>query len=297
MKRIICALLACLVLWGCTSMPVLREGYYLFSLEDSSGAPMYFCLESGGTGFVHTMGEDVQITWTPEGLGGDFSDGVITESGIEFHGEDGIVICTYSKNLPDEYLQPIFRPGFYIPVDGEYASMLCYAELREDGTGDLSVMGLDMPIKWEATKFYLSDLIACATEEGFVIGEGTPMEFTYIGDALPDGYLPDPPAPGTYCISSVGWNGDTTFYSSYSRDNGYLELREDNTGTLVFDGESYPFVLVGPEAVFDGWSMLLVDMSAQDTGGPAMVVGYTYDGVIKAESIAFRLLEGENENE
>ena len=294
MKRILCAALACVLLCACTAAPALKEGYYLAPLADGNGSPMYFCLESGGTGYVHAMGQDVDITWTPEGLGGNFSDGVITEKGIEFPDD---LVCTYSATLPDEYLQPILRPGFYIPVDGEYASMLCYAELREDGTGDLSVMGLDLPIKWEATKFYLSDLIACATEEGFVIGEGTPMEFTYIGDALPEGYMPDPPAPGTYCISSVGWVGDTTFYSSYSRDNGYLELREDNTGTLVFEDQSYPFVLAGPEAVFDGWSMLLVDMSAQDTGGPAMVVGYTYDGVIEAESIAFRLLEGENENE
>lgn len=294
MKRLLCAALACVLLCACTAAPALREGYYLFPLEDSGGSPMYFCLESGGTGYVHAMGQDNEITWTPEGLGDLFADGVVTETGIE--SPDGI-LCTYRATLPDEYLQPILRPGFYVPMDEEYASMLCYAELREDGIGDLSVMGLDLPIEWESTKFYLSDLIACATAEGFVIGEGTPMEFTWIGDALPEGYLPDPPAPGVYCVSSVGWDGGTTFYSSYSRDNGYLELREDNTGTLVFGDRSWPFVLAGPEAVFDGWSMLLVDMSAQDTGGPAMVVGYTYDGVIEAESIAFRLLEGENENE
>lgn len=294
MKRILCAVLACLMLCACASAPVLREGCYLAPLDKTGGSPMYFCLESGGAGYVHVMGQDTPITWAPDGLEHPFDDGVVVENGIEFPDD---LVCTYSATLPEEYTQPVLRPGFYIPVEEEYASMLCYAELREDGTGEHSIMGMALPIEWEPTKFYFGDLIACATAEGFVIGEGTPMEFTWVGDALPEGYLPDPPAPGTYCVSSVGWGGDTTFYSTLTRDNGYLELREDNTGTLVFGDRSWPFVLEGPEAVFDGWNMLLIDMSAQDTGGPAMVVGYTYDGVIEAESIAFRLLEGENENE
>lgn len=293
MKRIICAALACLVLFGCASVPVLREGYYLAPLEETGGAPMYFCLESGGTGYVHAMGQDVEIAWTPEGLGGNFSDGIVTENGIEF--PDALVF-PYSQNLPDEYLQPILRPGFYIPVDEEYASLMCYAELREDGTGEFSIMGQTQPIEWEPFKFYLDDLIVCATAEGFVINDGEAVAFRYMGDTLPDGYIPDPPA-GVYAVSSIGYRGDMTYYNTLTQDNGYLELREDNTGTLVFEDKSWPFVLAGSEAVFDGWSMFLVDMSAQDTGGPAMVVGYTYDGVIEAESIAFRLLEGENENE
>lgn len=296
MKRILCALLACVLLCACTAAPALREGYYLFALEDSGGSPMYFCLESGGTGYVHAMGQDNEITWTPEGLGDLFADGVVTEAGIEF--PDGI-LCTYSATLPDEYLQPIFRPGFYIPEEGEFDSLMCYAELREDGTGEFSIMGMSQPIEWEPTKFYFGDLIVCATGTGFTVTEGgVDSHFRWVGDALPEGFLPDPPA-GVYAVSSIGYRGDMTYYNTLTRDNGYLELNEDKTGTLVFDGESYPFVLVSPEAVFDGWSMLLVDMSAQDTGGPPMVVVYTTAATcpIEADSIAFRLLEGENENE
>lgn len=200
--------------------------------------------------------------------------------------------CT-AVPVPETTSGPQLKPGYYIPEEEEYASMLCYAELREDGTGEFSIMGMAQPIEWEPTKFYFGDMIVCATETGFSMTDSVTAHFRWVGDTLPEGYLPDPPAPGVYAVRSVGFNGDTSFYGALSRDNGYLELGEDGTGTLVFDGEEYPFVTVGMEAVFDGWSMVLVDMSGQDTGGPAMIMGYTYDGVIEAESIAFRLMEGE----
>lgn len=292
MKRIICALLACLLLCACSSTPVLKEGYYLAPMEETGGSPMYFCLEDGGTGYVHAMGEDIPITWTGDGIDGMFGDGVVTEEGIEF--PDGIVY-PYSETLPEEYVQSVLRPGFYIPEEGEFDSLMCYAELREDGTGEFSIMGMAQPIEWEPTKFYFGDMIVCATETGFSMTDSVTSHFRYVGDELPEGYLPDPPAPGVYAVSSIGHQGNMTFHNTLTRDNGYLELTEDNTGTLVFEEESYPFVLVGLEAVFDGWSMVLVDMSGQDTGGPAMVVGYTTAATcpIEADSIAFRLLEGE----
>lgn len=45
-----------------------------------------------------------------------------------------------------------------------------------------------------------------------------------------------PLQPGYYLISSVGTDGNVSFYSTMDPENGYLELREDGTGTMRFDG-------------------------------------------------------------
>ncbi len=293
MKRIICALLACLLLCACASAPVLKEGYYLAPMEDTGGSPMYFCLKTGGTGFVHVMGQDTPITWTPEGLEDLFSDGVVTEDGIEF--PDGIVY-PYSKTLPDEYLQPILKPGFYISEGEEFDSLMCYAELREDGTGEFSIMGMARPIEWEPTKFYFGDLIVCATETGFSMTEdGLTSNFCYVGDALPEGYLPDPPAPGTYYISSVGYQGDMSLFGAPDPDRNGLVLNDDGTGVFAFRGEQYPLTWEGSMARLEGgYSLMLVDMGDQGED-PPLVFGYVMEVEcpIEADSIAFRLLEGE----
>jgi hypothetical protein len=44
-------------------------------------------------------------------------------------------------------------------------------------------------------------------------------------------------------------------------------------------------------ARFDGWSVMLLDMSDRDPDGAPMVMVYIMDGSINADSIAFRKLE------
>ena len=112
MKRFFCALLAALILCGCGG-PALRAGYYLLPLEESEGMPFYFSLEPGGTGFVHAMGQDVPITWTPAGLGGDFADGTVTAGGLEFAAGEGKLVLTWSRELPEEYSNDL-PPEHYI---------------------------------------------------------------------------------------------------------------------------------------------------------------------------------------
>lgn len=203
----------------------------------------------------------------------------------------GCTAAPAQTTIPATTASPQLRPGFYVPVNEEYASMLMYIQLVEDGSGMISVMGMPRVLTWEADGAVFGEMELCPTADGLVAVDTVELDFTYTGDALPADFLPDPPAPGIYAVSSIGYRGDTEFYGSLSRDNGYLELLEDGTGTLVFRGGTYPFALEGITAKFDGWVMNLLDMSGQDTGGSAMLVGYTYDGVIEAESIAFRLLE------
>ena len=70
-------------------------------------------LEPGGTGFVHAMGQDVPITWTPAGLGGDFADGTVTAGGLEFAAGEGKLVLTWSRELPEEYSNDL-PPEHYI---------------------------------------------------------------------------------------------------------------------------------------------------------------------------------------
>lgn len=193
--------------------------------------------------------------------------------------------------VPETTTGPTLRPGFYVPVNGEYASMLMYIQLVEDGSGLISMMGMPRVLTWDAEGAVFDGMTLIPTAEGLMLEEELALDFTYTGDQLPGDFLPDPPAPGVYAVSSIGSRGNTEFYGAPTRDNGYLELLADGTGKLVFRDAEYAFVLEGITAKFDGWSMTLLDMSEQDTGGSAMVMGYTYDGVIGAESIAFRLLE------
>ena len=113
MKQLLCSLLAFLLLTGC-SAPRLRAGYYVVSPEESEGMPMYFCLESGGTGYLHAMGQDIPIDWSETGLHGDlFSDCVPTREGMEYPNGDGTTVLTWNRELPPEYRNDL-PPEYYI---------------------------------------------------------------------------------------------------------------------------------------------------------------------------------------
>lgn len=204
-----------------------------------------------------------------------------------------LVGCTAAApetTVPETTVGPQLKAGFYVPVNEEYAAALMYIQLAEDGSGLISMMGMPRVLTWAPEGTEYGDMRLSPTAEGLVLEDYISLDFTYTGDSLPEDFLPEPPAPGLYLISSVGFNGDMSFYGAPSRDNGYLELAEDGTGVLVFEDLEYTFTLDGIIAKFKGWSMLLMDMREQDPDG-TMVMGYTYDGVIKAESIAFRYWE------
>ena len=76
MKRLLCALLAALMLCGCTTVPagttepagpVLKAGFYLPTAEELSGTLLYIQLRSDGTGCMSVLGMTGELTWTPAG--------------------------------------------------------------------------------------------------------------------------------------------------------------------------------------------------------------------------------------
>lgn len=196
-----------------------------------------------------------------------------------------------ATTVPATTAGPVLKPGFYVPVNEDLASMLITIQLVEDGSGMVSVMGMPRVLAWTPEGAVWGDMTLIPTWDGLLCKDTVTSEFTYTGDSLPEDYLPDPPAPGVYAVSSVGLEGDVEFYGTLSRDNGYLELREDGTGVLAFEGSEYPFTQDGVMAHFDGWSLVLLDMSGQDTGGEPMVMVYTTWSPLNADSIAFRKLE------
>lgn len=198
---------------------------------------------------------------------------------------------TAPETTAPEAAGPVLKAGYYVPTDESYAGLFLYFRLAEDGTAEASIMGMSQTFSWSPEGAVFGDMTLTPTESGLVLEESQPMELRYTGAQLPEGFLPEPPAPGVYAVSSVGYRGDMEYFSELTRDNGYLELSADGTGVLVFGGVAYPFTLDGPTARFDGFSLFLLDMSAQDTGGAPLVAGYLSGGPLAADSIAFRLLE------
>lgn len=188
MKRLLCLLAALLLLTGCTA-PGLRSGYYLVPLEESEAVPVYLCLESGGTGYLHAMGQDVPVDWTREGLGGDLADGVPTPEGLSFPVGDGSLVLTWSKTLPEGYADVYLRPGYYVPREETLDSLLTYAHLRPDGTGTFSIMGMEKEVTWTPEVLFFGDMTIYATAEGFLARDSVSVPYRYTGDALPEGYL------------------------------------------------------------------------------------------------------------
>lgn len=190
---------------------------------------------------------------------------------------------------------PMLKPGFYICDEELAQNSLFHFRFFEDGTGYLSMLGAEAELTWTGDGNICvmgEQMPVIPTADGMLAFEEE-EKFDYVGDELPEDYFPDPPEPGVYAVSSVSRDGNMDFYGSLSRSSGYLEVREDGTGLLVFDDCEYPFAMDGATARFDGWQLVLFYMSGPDTGGEPLIMVYVMDGPLQADSIAFRLMEGE----
>ena len=183
---------------------------------------------------------------------------------------------------------PVLKAGFYLPAAEELSGTLLYIQLRENGTGCMSVLGMTKELTWTPEGAMFGDMTITPTAGGLLADDEA---FEFIGESLPDGYLPDPPAPGVWVASSVGKDGNVSFYGVPSKENGWFELKEDGTGVLVYEDAEYPFTMEGTIARFDGWSVMLMDAGEGLPEGETMAVIYITEGPIQADSIAFRKLE------
>ena len=183
---------------------------------------------------------------------------------------------------------PVLKAGYYLPTGEDLDGTLLHIQLREDGTGCVSILGMTRELTWTPEGAVFGEMTITPTSGGLLADYEA---FEFIGESLPEGYLPDPPAPGVWVASSVGRGGDVEFFGQPSLSNGWFELKADNTGVLVFDDAEYPFTLEGTVARFDGWSVMLLDAGEGLPEGETMAVIYITEGPIQVDSIAFRKLE------
>lgn len=71
--------------------------------------------------------------------------------------------------------------------------------------------------------------------------------------------------PGYYLISSVGQNGDITFYSELTAENGYLKIRDDGTGFLSFEGTEGELTWDGEYLYWQNQTLPYIYMSYYDS--------------------------------
>lgn len=198
-----------------------------------------------------------------------------------------------TTQIPATVPQAMLRSGFYplesATVDGQSAdnenmdAANCYLFLETDGTGVLSMMGFSAPITWQDDQIFESgSLLPITLEEDRIIldAEFMVLTFRYQGETLPEAYLPQIPV-GEFLVSSVGVNGDVSFYGSLDPANGSLTLKEDGTGTLIFDDLNgdvtiddaniyygdlvIPYMYYTAEMSPDGQAMLMIMLTDRTT--------------------------------
>lgn len=121
-----------------------------------------------------------------------------------------------------------------------------YIQIQSDRTGTWSILGQTIDLKWDDTRFILSGISIPYTAEKESIVLQTPaalmgssedglMTYRYNGDILPEEYT-NTLKSGYFVASSIGHNGDVTFFGTPDPENGYLILEEAGTGFLSYGG-------------------------------------------------------------
>lgn len=188
---------------------------------------------------------------------------------------------------------PVLRSGCYlleqvvsdgVEADAEnVAAVKSYLYLAPDGSGTFSMMGAAMDLTWQEDGPLSIPGAAGYEIEGDCITldlEVMVLTYRYHGDELPEEYLSVRPL-GYFLVSSVGIEGDVTFYSTADPANGYLYLHADGTGTLFFldvtadltlddeyiywNDREIPYLYYTPDQSPDGDALLMLFFTEEQT--------------------------------
>lgn len=196
------------------------------------------------------------------------------------------------------------QPGYYVAekyimgelsIEGEdLDGMRMYLLLEEGGAGRTGLFGATSPLTWDDKQITMEGAKLAYSVENGVLSliydvDSITIVFHYVGDQLPEGFTSPIPV-GYFAVSSVGRNGDISFYGTIDPENGYIRIREDNTGEMFFDGQLRSFTLEEGILHFDTEQAAYRYFSADASGdGEAMLmVGFEGDTVL---TIAFRPAE------
>lgn len=188
---------------------------------------------------------------------------------------------------PETEPPPVLQSGYYILSRMSYSGitlsgesldyMRYYIYIEDDHTGIMSAMGIEQSFEWNETQLISDgvpiDIIIDGNTLTLTDVDDVEISFLYYGSTLPESFtIPALPA-GLYVVSSIGENGDVSFFSSLDPANGYLRLEADCTGILYYNGSevqitcdanyiyagetSYAYIYYSPDMTPDGEAMLM----------------------------------------
>lgn len=160
------------------------------------------------------------------------------------------VPTTVPTTAPETQPPAILQSGYYLVEsvasnDSEmdisfFQEMKLYIQINADHTAVISMMGVPVELIWNDTELLMDgEPVKYALDGDLLImdpGTDEEMTFRYHGDTLPESYLTPKLTSGYFVVSSVGENGNVSFFGTLSPENGYLKLNEDGTGVLFYDG-------------------------------------------------------------
>lgn len=170
-----------------------------------------------------------------------------------------------------------------------------YLEFREDHTGYIWMNGVGTEVQWDNDSLsYEGEPLPYELDgEKVILPSGdADMVFVYGGTVLPEEYQIVPPEAGFYVVSSVGEDGNVSFYPTLVPANGWLRLEADGTGALYWKETEQNITYDSQNIYTEDITIPFVYYTEEDTQEEPMIMLYFLE---ESTSVALRLAEGEPE--